>query len=170
MAGSGCIMVRVVHQVTSERESEMSDQARYAGLGSRFLALAIDGVLLCTLFFPITRLVKGVWIMRASDHRWAHGLFTTDPLCIAFLILMFLYFVFFEGLAGATLGKSILGLRVVRIDGSKPGLLKSVVRNTLRLVDGLPALNIVGIVLIVGSAERARFGDRVAATRVVHVR
>jgi len=34
-------------------------------------------------------------------------------------------------------------------------------------VDSLPALNILGVVLIATSPERARFGDRVAGTRVI---
>ena len=140
-------------------------KSHYAGLWPRFLALVID---LALFFLPITHLVKGVWIMGASDHRWAWGLFITDPLCLAFLAVMFLYFVVLEGLAGATLGKRLLGLRVVKEDGSKPGLPKSAARNLLRLVDGLPALNLVGVVLILRSAERARFGDRVSGTRVVH--
>jgi uncharacterized RDD family membrane protein YckC len=132
--------------------------------------LLIDGILFRALFFPVTRIVKGAWIMAPSDHRFAYGLFITDPLCIAFLILMLLYFVLLEGLAGATFGKWVLGLRVVRTDGGGAvGLARSGVRNILRLVDGLPALNIVGVILILSSAERARFGDLVARTRVVQV-
>ena len=149
---------------------EMENETRYAGLWDRFLALLIDGLLFCALFFPITRIVKGAWIMTPSDHRWAYGLFITDPLCITFLIFMFLYFVLLEGLIGATLGKWALGLRVVWTGGGKPGLLRSALRNVLRLVDGLPALNIVGVALILRSAEGARFGDRLAGTRVVRVR
>jgi uncharacterized RDD family membrane protein YckC len=148
----------------------MKDEIRYGGLWDRFLALVIDFLVFCAFFFPITRIVKGVWIMAPSDHRWAYGLFITDPLCVAFLIVMFLYMVVLEGLAGATLGKWIVGLRVVRADGGKPGFLKSALRNTLRLVDSLPTLNILGIVLILRSAERARFGDLVAGTRVIRVR
>lgn len=139
----------------------------YAGIWRRLCALVIDGLLFCALFFPVTRVVKGVWLMSATDHRWADGLFMTDPLCLSFLALMVLYFVLLEGLSGATLGKWALGLRVVRTDGGKPGLVHSAVRNLLRLVDGLPAFNIVGIVLILRSPEKARFGDRVAGTRVV---
>ena len=37
-------------------------------------------------------------------------------------------------------------------------------RNLLRLVDGLPAFNILGIVLISCSARGHRFGGRVAET------
>jgi uncharacterized RDD family membrane protein YckC len=146
------------------------EEVRYAGLWARFAALVIDGLLFCAIFFPVTRIVKGVWIMSVADHRWTTGLFITDPLCMIFLMLMLLYFVLLEGLAGATLGKCVLGLRVVRMDGEKPGLARSALRNILRLVDGLPALHIVGIILILRSPERARFGDRVAGTRVVRSR
>jgi uncharacterized RDD family membrane protein YckC len=45
---------------------------------------------------------------------------------------------------------------------------RSAARNVLRVVDGLPVLNVVGIVLILTSPEKARFGDRVARTRVIH--
>lgn len=149
----------------------MQRQIHYAGLWRRFLALLADGLLFCACFFPITRAVKGVWIMSPSDHRWARGLWVTDPLCIGFLIVMFLYFVGLEGLAGATLGKWLLGLRVIRTDGGgRPGLARGALRNILRVVDGLPALNIVGIVLILRSAEEARCGDRIAGTRVIRER
>ncbi len=143
------------------------DEGRYAGLRIRFAALAIDTLLFCAVFFPVTRLVKGVWLMGAADHRWSMGLFITDPLCLAFLAVMVAYFVLVEGLLGATLGKGLLGLRVVREDGERPGLARSAARNLLRLVDGLPAFSILGVVLILRSPENARFGDRVAGTRVV---
>ena len=148
----------------------MEENARFAGLWLRFLALLIDFLLFCAVFFPVTRLVKGVWILSAEDHRWTNGLFVTDPLCIAFLVMMALYFVFLEGLTGVTFGKWVVGLRVERVEGGKPGLTRGLLRNVLRIVDGLPAFNIVGIVLIVTSVERARFGDRIAGTRVIHSR
>jgi uncharacterized RDD family membrane protein YckC len=148
----------------------MPSEPRYAGLGPRFLALGVDVLVFCAVFFPITRLVKGVWLMTPADHRWVSGWFITDPLCISFLLVMALYFVVLEGWRGATVGKALLGLRVVQLDARVPGLKASVLRNALRFVDGLPALNIVGIVLILRSEERARFGDRIARTRVVRRR
>lgn len=146
----------------------MATELRYAGLGRRFLALLVDFLCFCIVFFPITRAVKGVWIMSAHDHRWANGLFITDPLCIGFLIFMLIYFVVLEAIAGATVGKWVVHLRVVNLEnGGRPGWVKSSLRNLLRLIDGLPAFNIIGIVLILRSSEKARFGDRVAGTRVI---
>lgn len=148
----------------------MKENPRFAGLRPRFSALFIDFLLFCAVFFPVTRLIKGVWVMGAADHLWNTGLFITDPLCLAFLAVMALYFMLLEGLTGVTLGKWIVGLRVERVGGRRPGLIKGLLRNVLRIVDGLPVLNIVGIVLISTSAERARFGDRVAGTRVIRIR
>ena len=145
-------------------------QVRYAGLWPRFLALVLDTALFCVVFFPVARLVKGVWLMNAADHRWVYGWFITDPLCLVFLGIIWVYLILLEGWAGATVGKWLLGLRIVGPDGHVPGLTKSLVRNVLRLVDTLPALNILGIVLIALSPERARFGDRIAGTRVIHTR
>ena len=146
------------------------DAPRYAGLLIRGVALLLDGLLICMACFPITRLVKGVWLMQPSDHRWNQGYFIFDPLCLYFLLAIIAYFILLEGLMGATLGKWIAGIRVVSAEGKPIGMTKSIIRNALRVVDGLPVLNIVGIVLILTSPHKARFGDRVAGTRVVRVR
>lgn len=148
----------------------MNNTIKYAGLGRRFLALLIDLLLFCAFFFPVTRLVKGVWLMMPNDHNWVNGWFIFDPLCLVFLVIMALYMVLLEGLLGTTFGKWVMGLRVIGTDGHRPGLWKSALRNVLRGVDSLPTLNLLGVILILRSAERARFGDRVAETRVIQVR
>ena len=148
----------------------MLEDTRFAGLWPRFLALLIDFLLFCVVFFPVTRFTKGVWLMNTTDHRWNYGLFISDPLCLSFLFVMVVYFVLLEGLIGVTFGKWVAGLRVTRVGGGKPGLIKGFLRNVLRIVDGLPAFCILGIVMILTSAERARFGDRIAGTRVIRTR
>lgn len=145
----------------------METEIEYAGLWERFLALLVDGLLFCACFFPITRIAKGVWLMSPRDHNWSRSWFIFDPLCLLFLVCMGLYFVLLEGWAGATLGKWVLGLRVIGPDGGRAGLWRGTLRNILRLVDGLPAFNLLGVILIQRSGERARFGDRIAGTRVV---
>ncbi len=143
---------------------------RYAGLWFRFGALVLDTLLFCAFFFPITRLVKGVWLMTPTDHRWNAGLFVSDPICIAFFIVMVLYYVLLEGWFGLTVGKWALGLRVIEVGGRTPGVKKALLRNALRVVDSLPAFYILGVLMILRSPQRARLGDRWAGTRVVLVR
>ncbi|MGM0366079.1 MAG: RDD family protein [Actinomycetota bacterium] len=148
----------------------MKRKVIFAGLGLRFAALLIDLLVFSALFFPVTRLLKGVWIMGAADHRWAKGLFITDPLCIAFLVFMAAYFVLLEAYWSKTLGKLAMGIKVAGTNGQKPGLKKSMARNILRVVDSLPAGNILGIILIASSRQKERFGDRIAGTRVIKYR
>ena len=66
----------------------MKNEVQYAGLWERFLALLVDTLLFCACFFPITRLVKGVWLMSPNNHHWVRGWFISDPLCLIFLVIM----------------------------------------------------------------------------------
>ncbi|MDD5426442.1 MAG: RDD family protein [candidate division Zixibacteria bacterium] len=156
-------------EMNANTSSTLTDK-QYASLGQRFLALIIDFLLLSMVFFPITRIVKGVWIMSSEDHRWDYGWLVTDPLCMVYLIVIVIYFVVLEGVLGATAGKGLMHLRVIRREGGYPGLKRALVRNLLRIVDALPAFNILGVILILLSTEKARFGDRVAGTRVLRLK
>ena len=113
-------------------------------------------------FFPATYIYSGKWMMGPEEHLWG----ISDPICLVFLFIIFAYLILMEAYTGWTVGKLILGLRVVDGSGGKIGLYKSVIRNLLRLVDGLPAFNILGIVLIATSPSEQRFGDRIAKTYV----
>lgn len=146
----------------------MSDTVpHFATLGQRFLALVVDWILFCAVFFPVTKVVKGTWLMTSADHIWRIGWMISDPLCVIFFIVIVAYYVLLEACLGWTVGKRLLDLRVIAVDGSKPGLKKSLIRNALRLVDGLPAFSILGVVVILLTKERTRLGDIVAGTRVV---
>ena len=96
---------------------------RYAGLWIRRAALATDALLCCAIFLPVTRLVKGVWLMSPGDQNWVSGWFIFDPLCLTYLVAMFCYFSVLEGLLGATVGKRIVGVRVARVGGGHPPVL-----------------------------------------------
>lgn len=129
----------------------------------RGLAFLIDFIFLSCFFFPVTYLYSGKWVMSYEDHYWG----ILDPICLVFLFIIFAYFILMEAYVGWTVGKRVLRMRVVNVDGEKIGLSRSAVRNLLRLVDGLPAFNILGMVLIGRSSKGQRFGDRAAKTFVV---
>ena len=146
---------------------ENTEERIYASLKQRIIAALVDFLIFCAIFFPVTYLVKGVWIMSPLDHRWAYGLFITDPLCIMFLFIMIAYFIILEAFAGRTIGKLVLGIKIIALDGSKPGLRRSCIRNALRVVDSLPTLSIYGMYLIQKSPTNSRFGDEKAGTVVI---
>jgi len=129
----------------------------------RGIGFLLDFVFLSIFFFPATYVYSGKWVMGPEEHLWG----ISDPICLVFLFFIFAYFIIMEAYVGWTIGKKILGMRVVDDAGKKIGLQKSVIRNLLRLVDGLPAFNILGIILIASSARGQRLGDRVAKTYVI---
>ena len=133
------------------------------GVMRRGIALVLDFLFLSIFFFPATYLYSGKWILSYEEHLWG----ITDPICLVFSVVIFAYFILIEAYVGWTVGKRILGMRVVDETGNKISLTKSIVRNLLRLVDGLPTLNILGIILIASSPRGQRFGDRIAKTYVI---
>ena len=82
----------------------------YAGLFRRIAALALDFMVFCLVFFPVTYFVKGVWLMSSEDHLWM----IFDPLCGIFLVVMSMYFILLEMRPGCTIGKRIMSLREKR--------------------------------------------------------
>jgi uncharacterized RDD family membrane protein YckC len=82
------------------------------------------------------------------------------------LALGILYFSIFEWLYGASPGKVILKLRVVREDGRRPGIGAALLRGLFRLVDGL-LFGIPAALAMKGNPLRQRIGDRYAHTVVV---
>ncbi|HEY7146222.1 MAG TPA: RDD family protein [Streptosporangiaceae bacterium] len=84
-----------------------------------------------------------------------------------YLVLLLAYFFVFELIIGATPGKLLTGLRVIRADGTRPRAGAVAVRTVLRLVDWLPAGYLAGFITAVASGERLlRLGDLAARTRV----
>ena len=140
--------------------------SRRPGVIQRGLAWILDFAFLSIFFFPITYWYSGVWVMGPSKHLW--GIF--DPICGVFLFIIFAYLIIMEAYVGWTVGKRLLGMKVVDGNGNHIGLWKSIIRNLLRIVDGLPAFNILGVILITSSEKGQRFGDRVAKTYVVKLR
>lgn len=140
-----------------------------AGLGSRFLALIIDtvliGVLIVILVIAAVALGIGALSLRS---------FNADSWVWAFAVLVYFlvtwgYFLFFEALnRGQTPGKKWTGIRVLRDDGLPVGWRESALRNLVRAADILPPpACIVGGLAIVLSKDGKRLGDLLAGTIVV---
>ncbi len=77
-----------------------------------------------------------------------------------------------EALFGWTLGKRIIGLRVVRLDGTRLGVVGALLRNLIRPLDaGIdPLTPFVGMSLLIATRRRQRLGDLLARTMVVEDR
>ncbi len=77
------------------------------------------------------------------------------------------YYFACESGGGQTLGKKLMTIRVVRLDGSPAGMGDVAVRTVLRVIDGL-FLYLVGLVVMLVTGERrGRLGDLAAGTMIV---
>jgi uncharacterized RDD family membrane protein YckC len=128
-------------------------QLQYVGVGMRFLALLIDGIIVLAVGGLLGFILRGAPGLSGS----------------LIGVLVFAYFIVMEATYGATLGKMALGLRVVKEDGSPISWSESVIRNLLRIIDGLFAY-LVGAILIWTSPLKQRLGDRAAHTVVIRKR
>lgn len=70
-------------------------------------------------------------------------------------------------LNGQTLGKKLLRLRTVTVDGQPIDGLQALMRNFLRLADLFPLIPVIGIFVMMLNSRRQRLGDLVAGTMVV---
>jgi len=83
-------------------------------------------------------------------------------------LLMWAYTIVQEACWGRTLGKRVLGLRVVAQDGAPIGWMAAITRNLLRTVDMLPFAYALGLLSSLFDRNGRRLGDLVAGTVVVH--
>ena len=141
-----------------------SGRFRSARLGDRFVAFALDMAVLFGLFA-----VVDAWVfMRWGAFDGIELQLTAAALLIAIMlnaIILFLYGWLLEAACGATLGKFLVGIRVVRTT-QRGSLSASAVRNALRIIDGL-GFYLVGTLVASCSGIRQRVGDIFARTAVV---
>ncbi|MBL4950710.1 RDD family protein [Neobacillus sp. YIM B02564] len=150
----------------------VSLQFRLAGLGSRAAAFIIDQILLGIINVAIVILL--IVVIQGMSSLPAFLENSTVPIAIAIIALFIInygyFFVceYFSG--GRTLGKKLVGIRVIQDNGHSITLLSSFIRNLLRLIDSLPTGYFLGIIMVFFHSKHKRLGDLVAGTIVVHER
>lgn len=134
-----------------------------AGPVSRMLALLMD-ILVTALISGLVGKVVDLIAPFAKD--FAGGI----TVIIYFLISM-LYGILCEWLwQGQTVGKRLVGIRVMDRDGLPIGIAQIIVRNLLRPVDMLPVFYLLGGAFALFTRNGQRLGDLAANTVVVRAR
>lgn len=138
-------------------------QVAPAGPLVRGLAWAIDASIRAVLLFSALIAFAGVGFAFDEGPQMIMGLF----LIFQFL-LSWLYTTLFEAVTGTTPGKRIFRLWVVHDNATPLTPAGAVIRNFLRIIDGLPVLNITGLVCMLIDTRFRRLGDLAAGTVVVY--
>ncbi len=148
-----------------------------AGLGSRFLAVALD------LMIQLAVLVAGVTVVSLAASTAQKALLRyhipsalSESLFMATIIfalffLFFGYFIFFEAFwDGLTPGKRALGIRVMRDEGYPIDFMSSFIRNLIRCLEFGLGFYLLSAASALLSQENKRLGDFAAGTIVVRER
>lgn len=142
-----------------------------SGIGSRFLAALVDTtiiLLLQIIIFGAFFLLFSAGQALRKDNILTWALAVTG--LVSFMMLWG-YYVFFEFLwNGQSPGKRLVGLRVIRLDGTPISVSESIIRNLVRLIDFMPMAYGIGVVTMFINNQSRRVGDLVAGTIVVHDR
>jgi uncharacterized RDD family membrane protein YckC len=132
----------------------------YAGVGRRFVAVLVD----LAVFVVIALLAGGA---HSTNVNGTHSSGVEAGGWWPFLFLG--YYVVFEALTGWTIGKLVMGLRVVAEDGDSISWGQALGRNLLRFVDGL-FFYLIAALFVWSSSKRQRLGDLAANTFVIRDR
>ena len=130
-----------------------------APLSRRIAAGFIDSLVLgfAFLIFLYSSGKGPMHLTQASNYYSAFALL---------VLFSFLYYSVLEGFLATTIGKSILKLTVVQLNGEACSLETAIKRNLLRYVDWLPTLYFIGTIAVVTSKHGQRIGDHLAGTIV----
>lgn len=151
---------------------------QYAGFTTRLMAFLLDVVIViaATLLVSVTAdSLLGLFgvDLRACDSvpssntfRHAACAVAASSLPVVEVSIIPLYYILFWSLSGQTPGKAALGVRVVRINGRRMGLVTATVRY-LGYIAGLLSFGI-GFLWILVDDRRQGWHDRLARTCVIY--
>jgi uncharacterized RDD family membrane protein YckC len=166
LSRAGESAVRVIHDV--ESWAEVADVQRkekalpFASFKKRTAAFLIDFGLMLAITMTITFIPQ---LLSLSIAQFLTGFSTTLFITIG---LLWLYSTLLEGFNGQSLGKRLLGLKVVRTDGKKMSYDHAAVRNFGKFLPLLPFDLIVGWRL--KNNMFIRYFDKFAGTTVIDLR
>ena len=145
---------------------------RLAGPARRMFAYGFD-LLVCygslaAIVFLVAIFAIGIsGISGMADQLSGAAQAAFGLLLIILFCIEWVYFVVCEGRWGGSIGKRLLGMRVVTVDGRPIGFREAALRNVLRAADLLPIGYLVGVTSMACTKRFQRLGDVLAGTMVV---
>ncbi len=123
---------------------------KYVGFGRRLGAYLIDAVIVNLVLSPLYLIIPDFNLVN-----------------MIFLVLYTLYYVFMVGMYGATLGKMILKIRIVKEDGAKVSFVDAFIRELASYISAVVLF--LGYLWVLWDPKKQAWHDKVAHTVVVRV-
>ncbi len=158
----------------SEKEEKTAgwDRALGGGFWLRFMAFAVDHLILCLMF--VIFIVCGLLAVELAPGRGPEvsygNLFKLilPALVPLGLMLALTYFSFFHGAWGQTIGKMIFGLRVVQVNGQPLTFSRALARTIAYAFSAVPIF--LGFFWVGFTSSKRSWHDRITGTMVVRER
>jgi uncharacterized RDD family membrane protein YckC len=138
----------------------------YAGIALRFVAVLLDAFIVLLPLALVVGVMTGGGYSESRDGYANAGIEIGGSAFLLLLVLAVGYYVVAEAATGMTLGKGMVGIRVVGEDGKPVTFGAALVRNLVRVVDAF-FFYLVGFLFAALSPRQQRLGDRAAHTVVV---
>ena len=156
-------------QLNIDTPEQIALELPLAGIGSRFLAIAIDTLIQVALYFLVAILFLFTLPVGSSMLMFLPKLVGPAVAIFILFAVYWGYFAIFEAIwKGQTPGKKYAGIRVIKESGRPINAFESIGRNLMRAVDGMPGIYGVGLACMMFNKQSRRLGDFVAGTVVVH--
>jgi uncharacterized RDD family membrane protein YckC len=155
-------------QLNIDTPEQVELEFAVAGIGSRFVAVLIDHLIMGGVFL-VVGLLWGVLVGSVANRVNLLGKWILAVFIALNFVLYWGYFTLFEAFwRGQTPGKHVMKLRVIKDSGRQITLFEAMSRNLLRIIDYLPAFYLAGVIAMLSTKRHQRLGDLVAGTIVVH--
>jgi uncharacterized RDD family membrane protein YckC len=138
---------------------------QYAGFVTRLIAWIIDQLVIVGFSFITGWIASFVLDILAFDNQVYEITVAIILIIVNFAFLLF-YFIGLWMISGQTLGKSIMGLRIVRADGARLKL-----RNAILRFIGYPISSLLlflGYLMVLVDRRRQALHDKIGGTIVVY--
>lgn len=147
-----------MEQFQIETAQNITISQNTAHLGDRMVAYLVDSFLI--LAYLILVIVLLVSLEIDFGDMWAFYLVLSLP--------AFMYYVLLETfMDGQTVGKKLMQVRVVKLDGSKPSFASYFIRWILRIIDVVLTSGGIAVLTILIRGTGQRVGDIAAGTTVI---
>ena len=136
-----------------------------AGLGNRILAGLLDSV------FKFAYVITWIIILVSTKAFGVQGETATVILVVIIFLPLLFYDLLFEVFAqGQSLGKKIIKIKVVKLDGTQPSIGSYLLRWLLRIFEIDLLYGMIAVVTIASSKNKQRLGDMAGGTTVIKIR
>lgn len=152
---------------TNTTERSENKQVTVVGFGPRLLAVLIDGAMVGFLSFMLAFFIGLIAIFTNQVNTSQDSSVLELLTVLSLFIFSVIYYVGFWTNEGQTMGNTIIGLKVIRTDGSRLSVGQALLRYIGYIISA--SLFSIGFVWAAFDSKRQGWHDKLAGTLVVYV-